>query len=537
MKRRQDISATVAALERMAARSGRSSSLGYEAVEDRGRRQAARTDLRSEDHILPSGKRKKMVATARDVVRNYVTAGWMVRCHLDYVARFEFQSRTGDDALDEAVEAFIEKVGRRGNFEVTGRHSLDMGLRMQEARKVLDGDIFIQKLASGMVQFIEGDRVRTPEGGLPAGEVQEGDGIVQGVLVNPAGRMKAIAVCKRNTGGGYTLDRVIPARNVWQQAYWDTTYRVDQVRGVSPLAPGLNSIQDIYEGIDLAMAKAKVAQMFGLVFYRQKVEEQEGWAKRAAQVDAEADTEEGDVEGGEAAASVEDDERYDVDPGSGPFKLELDDNDRAEFLSTNTPEQELVNFLMFVTDLALKCLDIPYSFYDPSKANYYNKKADIQQYENSARSKREQNRCWLNEWTFWRLLGAILSGELVLPAGKTIHDLSWDWVPTGMPWVDKLRDMKADTMAMEANLDSEIRIARRSGEDVYEIARERLDFEKWYADERAKRKLPPKAAKGSPADGNGDGAGDEADDADGKKKAKKKSGNITDTEDEGDDDA
>jgi len=488
---------------------------GYDAVENKGRRRPPRSDTRSEDLILPSAKRKRLVGTARDVIRNYCTAAWMVRCHLDYVASFAFQARTGDDELDKKIEDFVWSAGLRKNFDIGGRYSLSKGLRISEARRVLDGDIFWAKLSSGRVQLVEGDRVRVPTGGFPVDSGYSLDDFPvsnQGISVSAGGRMQAVCVCKRNaSGAGYEFERVIPARNIWQHAFWDTTYRVDQVRGITPLAPALNTLQDIYEGIDLAMAKAKVAQMFGLIFFRQAVEEQEGWAvqRAAAQDDDVVQTDEdGDGKDDVTGDDIEDQDRYDVDPGAGPFKIELKDTDRAEFLSTNTPESELLAFMQFATDISIKALDIPYSFYDTSKANYYGRKADIQQYEASARAKREDNQQLLDEWTAWRLRLAILDGSLVLPAGKTLDDLNWEHVPTGMPWVDKLRDMKADQLAIESNLDSEVRVARRSGQDAYEIARERMDYQEWLIKERKRRGLlDPNAPAAGPEEGKTKPAG------------------------------
>jgi len=523
--------ATAKALERLAARR-----FGYDATEDIGRRQKTRTDTRAEDHVLPSGKRKQMVGTARDVVRNYVTAAWMIRSHLNYVARFAFQARTKNDALDKRLDELVRWASKPRNFEVTGRFSLAASLRMKEARKVIDGDVFTIKLSSGMVQIVEGDRVCNPVGGLPADSGIDPQTCIQGVVVSPGGRMRAVVVCKRNDAGGYTFERLVPAKNIWQEAYYETTFRVDQVRGISPLAPALNTLQDIYEGLDLAMAKAKVAQMFGLIFYREKVEQHEGWAAAAAAESAATEEQAPSDDKDAGTVDATDDDRYDVDPGSGPFKLELEEGDRAEFLSTKTPESELLDAMRFTTDLSLKALDIPYSFYDPSKANYYNRKADIQQYQDSADAKREANRSWLDEWFLWKLRLWVLSGTLVLPEGWTVEQVAdlCTWLPTGMPWVDKLRDMKADQLAIQMNLDNEVRAARRNGDDAYEIASEGLDFQKWLMDERAKRGLPllvAPAADGEADPPAGDGGGQKD------KPGKKKKVTITDTQDEGDDDA
>lgn len=427
-----------------------------------------------------------MLATTRDIIRNITIAGWMVRCHLDYVSRFNFQAATGDDALDDAIERLIERDSRRGNFDVRGRLSRPKAARMMEARRILDGEIFVTKLAGGRVQLVEADRIRTP-GEVPAG--YDLTDYQDGLLISPGGRLRSVIVCRRGDGGkGYIFERLIDARNVWQHAYWDTTYRVDQLRGISPLMPAINSLQDVYEGFDLAMAKAKVAQMFGLIFYRDAVEEAEGWQARREQTN-DADNDGLDDETGEAAA---DQDRYVVDPGSGPFKLELDQGDKAEFLSTNTPESELLEALKFAVDLGLKGLDIPYSFWDARAVNYYSRKADIQQYEASAQAKRDDNRQLWDEWTAWRLRLHILAGELELPGAMTLEDVRWDWVAAGMPWVDKLRDMKADELALQIGQDSRVRMARRNGNNAYDLAREEMEFERWEIDERQRRDLPPK---------------------------------------------
>jgi hypothetical protein len=47
--------------------------------------------------------------------------------------------------------------------------------------------------------------------------------------------------------------------------------RFDQLRGISPLAAAINTLRGTYEGFDYALAKAKVAQMFALAFYREAV--------------------------------------------------------------------------------------------------------------------------------------------------------------------------------------------------------------------------------------------------------------------------
>lgn len=482
---------------------------GYDAVASKGRRRPPRSDLRSEDWVLPSVKRRKLVATHRDIIRNFALAGWMIRCHLDYVARFHFQPKTGDPETDKALAKIVKRWSKAGNFETSGRFSRQQAMRISEARKVIDGDVFWMKIVSGLVQIIEGDRVLTPPGGVPTAVPYKPTDFVHGIAVDQqTGRMKAACLCKRQRDGvfaaewggglgGYVFERVVDAANIWQHACWETTCRVDQVRGISPLSSSSNSLQDVYEGVDLAFAKAKVAQMFGLIIFRQAVEESEGWAARRASSFVGDEEGDGSGDSGQEAPPQEgeDDERYDVDPGAGPFKLELKDRDRAEFLHTNTPETELLNFMGFVTHLALLSIDLPLSFFDGSKVNYYGKKVDLQQYENSSKSKRESNQTLQEEWFEWRLAVAVAAGEpdvlaLLASVGGDVANIQGDWVPTAMPWIDKLRDIKADQLAIAGGQDSRVRVARRYGMDAHELAREEMAFERWLIDERKKLKLP-----------------------------------------------
>jgi hypothetical protein len=53
------------------------------------------------------------------------------------------------------------------NFDVTGRFGLQRFTRLAEMRRTVDGDMGVLKLSRALVQAIEGDRIRTPNGGLP----------------------------------------------------------------------------------------------------------------------------------------------------------------------------------------------------------------------------------------------------------------------------------------------------------------------------------------------------------------------------------
>jgi len=443
---------------------------GYDAVEsdDKKRRRPARSIITSEDRTLDSTKRKKLIATNQDLVRNYSVASWAVRKHLDYVASFSFQSRTGDKELDQRIEELIEWASGARNFDAAGRHSRARFVRIAEARRTLDGDFFTLKLSSGLIQGIEGDRIRTPTGrDLPI--EWDADRVIHGVKTSKAGRAQTYCLHNRKPrGDGYTFARLVPSRHVIAHGYYD---RIDQIRGIAPIASGINALQDTYEGIDYALAKAKVSQLFALKFKR------------------EGDEALGDVTDATDEDGNEDKSERKLDFGTGPISLDLDPGEDADFLESKTPPQEFQAFLQSVIMIALKAIDLPYCFFDEAHTNWAGNRQAWLLYDQGAQNKRQDNRDLLDAWTAWRIALLILDGTLELPAGFSPLDLKWEWVARGIPWIDPLKEISADITAIEAKLTSRQRVCKRGGVDFFDIVDE-LATEEAYIGEQLGSQTP-----------------------------------------------
>jgi len=420
---------------------------GYDAVESSNRRRLAPTALKDEDReLLPQGRRA-LVATARDLRRNYSIAAWAIRKHLDYVSTFSFQSRTGDAGLDARIEGLMASWSRKENCDVAARHPLARLIRILEAHRVVDGDVFVLKLSDGRIQGIEGDRVRNPLGGLPAGLPAES--LLHGVQVDAAGRAMAYAVSRRTGGTGFEFERMIRAGWCYHHGYFE---RLDQVRGVTPLSSALNDFRDTYEAKDYALAKMKISQLFGLVFFREAAEEMGIITPETPD-----------------AAGAAGSDHYKVDFGKGPFKLDLDPGDRAEWLETKTPAAETLTFFQAMVEAALKSLDIPMSFYDGSRTNFFGSRAELNHYLASACIKRKDNQDLLGWLTAWRLGLWVDDGALELPAGVRLRDLRWEWVHAGLPWWNPQQEVNADIQAIAGALTSRQRRCKERGDDWYEI--------------------------------------------------------------------
>lgn len=436
-------------------------SSGYDAIASRGKRRAPVARTRSEDLELTPTQRILLKSGIRNVHRNFAIARWAVSKHLDYVASFTFQADSGDDAFDDELEAFVAWWSRPENCDAARRLCLSKYLRMAECRRTIDGDVLINRLASGLMQGIEGDRLRTPGGGHAVQVQANGQKIVHGVLVNTLGAAMAYGVHRRSDrGDSLEFERWLSAAYADLHGYFD---RFDQVRGISPMAAALNTLQDVYENFDYALAKAKVSQLFALAFYRDS-------SDQMGEVTDESTTD----EDGES-----DGPKYAIDFGRGPVNLDLDPGDKAEVLESRTPSGEFQSFTTAMIAVALKALDIPYSFYDESHSTYNGQRQAWIQYDFSAEDKRADNKRLLDRWTEWRIRLAIRNGELRPPRSMPLNRIKWDWVSRGIPWIDPLKEVTADIAAIKSCLEGPESAVRRRGGNVYKNIDERARVESY----------------------------------------------------------
>ena len=407
---------------------------GYDATDSQNRRRVSPTPMQwSEDRVLNRHKRKQMQATSRDLMRNMSIASWAVNKHLDYVSTFSFQSRMPDPEFNRRFEELVTWWSRPYNCDTTGRFSFPQLIRMMEQRRTIDGDVFILKNTDGRIQIIESDRVRSPEGysaGM-SGEYADSQ-VVQGVQLGRTGRHQRYAVSNRS-GTGYQFDRWYPSSRIEHLGYFN---RYDQVRGISPLAPAINTFTDLYECYSYALAKAKLSQILGIAITRESF--------------------------GEESDPIE----YEIDfATTGVKTLNMEPGDAAEILESKNPSNEFQSFTEQMTMAALKALDLPMILYNEAWTNYSGARSALLQYESSSESKRLSLTSTLDRLVAWRASMWIRDGLLELPRGMSVSDLRWEWVSRGVPWVDPLKEIKADIAAINAGLLSRQQVSKRYGRE------------------------------------------------------------------------
>lgn len=424
---------------------------GYDATDDRGRRRSPPTIVKSEDDIAKERHRRILSASSRDLARNFAIAAWAIRKHLDFVSRFSFRAATDDEAFNDDLEAAMREKMRPQEYDLAGRHHFTQAVRISEACRVMDGDVFWVKMGSGAgrvrgrVQHVEGDKCRMSNREMPT-NFQDPDRWSNGVRIGRNGESQAFAFCDRGRNGGYELRRIVPSRNVLHHAFFE---RFDQYRGISPIASGLNWFRDTYEGFEYMLAKVKVAQLFGLAFTRDGMMNPFG----AVQATGDAD--------GDGA----NDSDFEVALPQGMFSLDLDIGEKAEILESKTPAAETVDFLKLMIHVALKSLDIPYSFFDESFTNFYGSRGGLIQYLNTCKQPIGMLQQLQTNWANFRIGMMVADRELTLPSGRGFDFVRFEFVPDGIPWWDRVKEARGAAMEIAAGFSSPQRICREIGTD------------------------------------------------------------------------
>ena len=132
-------------------------------------------------------------------------------------------------------------------------------------------------------------------------------------------------------------------------------------------------------------------------------------------------------------------------------------------------------------------LDIPYSAFAGDQSNFSARIADREEYEKSSAEKRQRNCEVLEDVYDWVLRDWYEAQpqfrRLVESAGLTIDDVveSIQWVGSGTPWLDKLKEVSGDALSVYNGFESRQEVCKRHGKDYFEVV-DKLKEEQEYAE-------------------------------------------------------
>jgi capsid protein len=435
---------------------GKVMKLGYDATQRKAARRAPRVAIKSEDDELGKYDRQKLIATSKDQVRNIALVSWMYRKHLDYVSQFTFHAMTGNARKDKILENLWREYSKKTNCDIARRHSLNRIIRMFEAGKVIDGDCGLYKVNNGKLQGIEGARIAKPDRKKPTDKTKIEKINDHGLILDQYGAVDKYSITTLDNGTKL-FEKFITYDNLIFDGYFS---RFNQTRGISPLASALNIFQDLYEATEYALIKAKIHAMFGVAIMSDTVSsEGDGFYNY-------------DSVTGTTPTSDTQENGYQFDLKYG-LKLELEPGDKIDTIESKTPSTEFKEYTELMIRIGMLALDIPYTFYNSSGANFSSMKQDRVEYELSAKSKKEANQEALNMVADWKHQEWIDKG--LLKGFSNANEIKYNWRASGQPWLEELKEIDAAAKRIDVGLSSRQLEAKKRGLDWYELMEQRKE--------------------------------------------------------------
>jgi lambda family phage portal protein len=333
------------------------------------------------------------------------------------------------------------------------------GLQRRAAREVfIAGEVFFRfrprRLDDGLLVPLQLQMLSSEMLPMLNGLAENGNVIRQGIEFDRIGRRAAYHFLRRHPGDvtetGLAGETVrVPASSVLHIV---DPVDAGQLRGVSKFAPAVVKLFLLDQYDDAELDRKKVAAMFA-GFVRRPEREFDNSGEMDAQ--------------GEPLLPLE--------PGQLQF---LDDGEDITF---SQPSDVGGNYEAFQYRTLLQvaaALGLPYANLtaDMLKANYSNTRAALLEFRR--RVEAFQHSVLVYQlcrpvWAKWMDV-AVLSGALDIPgyAQNRREYLGTDWLPPRWDWVDPLKDIKAEIMAIEAKLKSRTQAVAERGYDAAQVDQE-----------------------------------------------------------------
>lgn len=199
-------------------------------------------------------------ARARDLERNSDMMNSVIGAYTRNVigGGYTLQAKTGDDELNDRIEAAWRKWCKKQNCDVTGTQSFSQIMRMCEKRKKVDGGILIVKryTKDGFLPFklqtFEVDELDNSQI-IPK---NTGNKVVGGIEVNEYNKPKGYWIKQ------YSLDGLTGLNPIYLEAkdviFLYTKHRPSQIREISDMSQTIARIRDANEFMTAVSVKERI---------------------------------------------------------------------------------------------------------------------------------------------------------------------------------------------------------------------------------------------------------------------------------------
>lgn len=410
----------------------------------------------------------KRLEAAREVDRNDVVVGQAIRRLVSNVVQqgVALNPTTGDPELDRALMAKWNEYCQSPDECDAARQDTFLTMAKQALRAVLvDGDIFAILTREGQVQLVEAHRVRSPK-------ANDGNTFL-GVTMNANREQIAINVVKDTidpNAYSYEYETVrVPVRTsdgVRQVLHVVDRRRTAQTRGVTVLAPILNTVTQHNDLQFAQLVKAQVASAFGVLRTFEPGVAVPG-----------TETVMGETESQTYTSHTGTNEITEIGPG---MEYTGAPGEKLDFFTPNVPNAEFFDHSRLILTFIAVNLDIPVHvlLLDPSDTNFSGWRGAIDQARRSWQDMQQLLIDKLYRPVYLWKLSQWRAEDRALRAVKPMALVAHEWNPPYWPYIEPLKDAQGDAQIITNHLNSRRKVLARRGLDIDEVDREIVSDQK-----------------------------------------------------------
>lgn len=417
---------------------------------------------------INSTSRELLRRKARDLERNSDVANSIIGAYVRNVVGSGFvpQANTGDEELNRKIEKVFSDWQKKENCDITGTQSFLEICNMTVRRYLVDGGILFIKVHNGdnkipfqlqsrEVSDLDGDMIRPYE--------TKGNIIVGGVEVNEYGRPLAYHI-KVLTGDGWDTGNKVRVEANRVIALWQKN-SPSQVREVTPMAVAINRVADTEDFIDTVSLKEKILACLA-VFIKRMIPS--GGTQLGRQ---QVDTRTGYS-------------RTKLSPG---IIQELQPGDDVQAVvptgqATNTKEMVSLFNRMIAAGQGLSYEAVSR---DMSQVNYSSARQGLLEDKKTyQRLQRFLIDHFLDEVYKEVVIAAVTARVLDIPDFWKRQDeyLNHTWTMPGWSWIDPVKEVNANKIAVESGQDTLASVCASRGDDWQDTLKQRAKELKYQKD-------------------------------------------------------
>lgn len=410
--------------------------------------------------------RDNVRARARDLERNSDMMNSVIGAYKRNVigGGYTLQVKTGDDELNDTIEAAWKKWCKKQNCDVTGTQSFTQMMRMCMKRKKVDGGILIVKryTSDGFLPFkLQTFEVDELDNAQMTPKVQ-GNKVVGGIEMNEYN--KPVGYWIRQ----YPVDSLALTTPVYIEAkdviFLYTKHRPSQIREISDMSPTITRIRDANEFMVAVSVKERIAACLS-VFIKKTIPTT-GIGRGM----------------GVAQGALHDYQGKSITPG---MIKELNAGDEIQVVTPAGQATDAAGYIKLQQRLVGAGQGISYeaTSRDMSESNYSSTRQGIIEDEMTYAEEKEMLMEVMDEIYETFVISLWLSGNISLKDfwGNKDKYLEHTWIIAPKKWIDPQKEANANRIALNTGQKTFKQIAAEQGRDwkeqIEEIA-EVLEYAK-----------------------------------------------------------